>query len=104
MFLLWIGIDLVFEQGEGADEFGPGIGWLDDVVDIAPGGGDIGFGNFIPFFFHFLLESLFPICRFFYFLLKNEKSANREKALEEKVEKYKSPLICFEFMTSYAPP
>jgi hypothetical protein len=45
MLLRWVGVALILEQREGADEFGSGLGRLDHFVDEAAFGGDVGAGE-----------------------------------------------------------
>ena len=43
-----IGIPLGFEHPKGLNDLGPGVGRIDDIVDIAQFGGLVGIGEFFP--------------------------------------------------------
>ena len=45
MFLFWVGVALVFERAQRGDEFRARLGRLDDGVDVAALGGDVGIGE-----------------------------------------------------------
>ena len=61
MFFAGVGVALVFEGAQGGDELGAGLRGLDDGVDVAALGGDVGIGEALAEIVDFFAAQLFAV-------------------------------------------